>query len=121
MPKKLLEDIRDKQKFLKEIPSIKTTIYRARKEQYDRFYEFHLNENLIEEKESLETDDVKEVDDTFAGLKTLPGSEKVLVPETIRSSKGTVRGVKNRVRAGIATFLHIQSTEPVRFYYFLKG
>ncbi|CAH2013488.1 unnamed protein product [Acanthoscelides obtectus] len=31
-------------------------------------------------------------------------------PSTIRSAKGTVRGVKNRVRAGIATFLQINNS-----------
>ena len=33
--------------------------------------------------------------------------------DTIMSGKGTVRGVKNRVRAGIATFLQDQSKKVI--------
>lgn len=61
-------------------------------------FHFHLNEM-----EAGETaPEPEEEDDGFAGVKDF------LVPTdtTIRSGRGTVRGVKNRVRAGIATFLH---------------
>lgn len=80
----------------------------------DKYYNFHLNEKEFNEDESVKS--VKSVsvkrDETdgveyFAGIKDYKSEE---TPSTIRSSKGTVRGVKNRVRAGIATFLQIQST-----------
>ncbi|KAM7350134.1 uncharacterized protein ACRADG_008797 [Cochliomyia hominivorax] len=44
-------------------------------------------------------------DDVFAGYRDLRCGSNT---STIRSSKGTVRGVKNRVRNGIATFLQLQ-------------
>lgn len=44
-------------------------------------------------------------DDAFAGYKDIRCGSAT---STIRSSKGTVRGVKNRVRNGIATFLQLQ-------------
>lgn len=78
----------------------------------NQFYDFHLNEHLIDE-----TDKVvpvkKTEDETFAGLKNIIGCED---SKAIRSAKGTVRGVKNRVRAGIATFLQINSTVKVSQY-----
>ncbi|XP_066592068.1 glutaredoxin domain-containing cysteine-rich protein CG12206-like [Prorops nasuta] len=68
----------------------------------DRFYKFHVNELQQDEaskpgsnKKPNEDNDTEEY---FAGC-------EVLEMEAIRSAKGTVRGVKNRVRAGIATFL----------------
>ncbi|XP_051172407.1 uncharacterized protein LOC127288795 [Leptopilina boulardi] len=76
----------------------------------DRFYKFHLHERCFDDKGILESmvigkgeNDDKE-NECFAGYKI---SEK----EAIRSAKGTVRGVKNRVRAGIATFLQKPSTK----------
>ena len=79
----------------------------------DRFYKFHLNEHCcnnelsseykLNEKENGAGED-KENDEHFAGY-------KILEKEAIRSAKGTVRGVKNRVRAGIATFLQKPSTK----------
>lgn len=81
----------------------------------DKFYKFHLNENVIEEAKKV----VKNEDDElFAGYKDVLGSGS---SSTIRSSKGTIRGVKNRVRAGIATFLQINTTNKVRFFYFFVG
>ncbi|KAH1022269.1 hypothetical protein HUJ04_011692 [Dendroctonus ponderosae] len=76
----------------------------------DMFLNFHLNEkNIHSDLVSVKT--VIE-DETFAGYKDLLGGDKA---STIRSAKGTVRGVRNRVRAGIATFLQINSTEKVGF------
>ena len=46
----------------------------------------------------------------FLGSKTPSISEGNL---TIRSHRGTVRGVKNRVRAGIATFLRDPSSKVI--------
>ncbi|XP_059056884.1 glutaredoxin domain-containing cysteine-rich protein CG31559-like [Achroia grisella] len=81
----------------------------------DKFYDFHLNEKQFDESKPVksvsvsaksECDDGTEVE-FFAGIKDYKNEE---APSTIKSSKGTIRGVKNRVRAGIATFLQIQST-----------
>lgn len=77
----------------------------------DRFYKFHLHERCCDDKSMLESmviggsacENDKE-NEHFAGYKI---SER----EAIRSAKGTVRGVKNRVRAGIATFLQKPSTK----------
>lgn len=64
----------------------------------DRYYNFHVNELRGNNKNSNGKRDVTENDECFAGY-------KIHDKEAIRSAKGTVRGVKNRVRAGIATFL----------------
>ncbi|XP_029171959.1 uncharacterized protein LOC114941223 [Nylanderia fulva] len=65
----------------------------------DRYYNFHVNElRDNNNKNSNGEHDVAENDESFAGY-------KIHDKEAIRSAKGTVRGVKNRVRAGIATFL----------------
>ncbi|XP_014224453.1 glutaredoxin domain-containing cysteine-rich protein CG12206-like [Trichogramma pretiosum] len=71
----------------------------------DRHYQFHVNER--EEVRKMEqqlaaqnlANASEQEQEFFAGVQT--GRDK----EAIRSAKGTVRGVKNRVRAGIATFL----------------
>lgn len=85
----------------------------------DKYYNFHLNEKQFDDVKSLksvsgvsvnsESDTLSELE-YFAGIKDYKSEE---APSTIRSSKGTIRGVKNRVRAGIATFLQIQSTTKV--------
>lgn len=75
----------------------------------DNFYNFHLNENNLSY--MLNTSDKSIYDtneDSFAGYRDLttaysPSSGS----STIRSNKGTIRGVKNRVRNGIATFLQM--------------
>lgn len=84
----------------------------------DKFYDFHLNEKQFDEDKSVKSVSVSaksECEDGeveyFAGIKDYKNEE---APSTIRSSKGTIRGVKNRVRAGIATFLQMQSTTKVR-------
>lgn len=64
----------------------------------DRYYNFHVNELHDNNKNSNGENGVAENDESFAGY-------KIHDKEAIRSAKGTVRGVKNRVRAGIATFL----------------
>lgn len=66
----------------------------------DQYYSFHMNENVFDEVDAAAVATAAAPsDDTFAGCKTVATSD------TIRSAKGTIRGVKNRVRAGIATFL----------------
>lgn len=75
-------------------------------ENTDRFLHFHLNENNFDDEKSKP---ITNDDDTFAGFKSL--TDKSTPAATIRSAKGTVRGVKNRVRAGIATFLNSNVTK----------
>jgi glutaredoxin domain-containing cysteine-rich protein 1 len=79
----------------------------------DRFYKFHLNEHASDSKDTVDGNDI-ENEETFAGYRDLlQGKES---SSTIRSSKGTVRGVKNRVRAGIATFLLLHDTKVGHVY-----
>ncbi|KAG6457213.1 hypothetical protein O3G_MSEX010178 [Manduca sexta] len=79
----------------------------------DKFYDFHLNEKEFDDDKSVKSVSVGKSDsgvtelEYFAGVKDYKNEE---LPSTIRSSKGTIRGVKNRVRAGIATFLQMQNT-----------
>jgi len=68
----------------------------------DRYYNFHVNE--LREKSSNGEHGTAESDECFAGY-------KIHQKEAIRSAKGTVRGVKNRVRAGIATFLQTPTSK----------
>lgn len=127
LPQGLLKDIRDRSKPESPIvnlekPIISESTYEERKQEQnkpltpiiyeaDKFYKFHLNENVIEEeKKEIKTKDTNE-DEVFAGYKDILDNNGT---STIRSAKGTVRGVRNRVRAGIATFLQINSTTKVR-------
>lgn len=74
----------------------------------DKYISFHLNEcvpNNVATSENGLAARIKD-DDSFAGYRDVRAS----VSSTIRSSKGTIRGVKNRVRNGIATFLQMQQT-----------
>lgn len=75
----------------------------------DKYYKFHINECVSDEaaNEARAAQAIIREDDTFAGYRDI--SARVPV-STIRSSKGTIRGVKNRVRNGIATFLQMQQT-----------
>ncbi|XP_024945282.1 uncharacterized protein LOC107272196 isoform X2 [Cephus cinctus] len=72
----------------------------------DRFYKFHLNEHRRDDEDKPKEPGLEEKEDGeyFAGY-------QILDREAIRSAKGTVRGVKNRVRAGIATFLQKPSSK----------
>ncbi|XP_055524069.1 uncharacterized protein LOC129717863 [Wyeomyia smithii] len=84
----------------------------------DKFYKFHINEhsNLPPERSSINghgnscSSSVIDDDESFAGFKDLTSGTS-----TIRSNKGTVRGVKNRVRNGIATFLQMQQANIKNF------
>lgn len=77
----------------------------------DKYISFHLNERvdnggaMARDRESF---DKTKDDDSFAGFRDICAPSSVA--STIRSSKGTIRGVKNRVRNGIATFLQMQQT-----------
>ncbi|KAH8403522.1 hypothetical protein KR215_007261 [Drosophila sulfurigaster] len=85
----------------------------------DQYYNFHVHEHdnyrsfgdyatqlqqqhhqLLPEEQQLDEDE-----DAFVGYKDVRRASQA---STIRSSKGTVRGVKNRVRNGVATFLQLQ-------------
>nr|AVD29950.1 glutaredoxin domain-containing cysteine-rich protein [Helicoverpa armigera] len=77
----------------------------------DKYYDFHLNEKQFDDVKSVSVGSKSESEvselEYFAGVKDYKNEE---MPSTIKSSKGTIRGVRNRVRAGIATFLQIQNT-----------
>ncbi|XP_063706284.1 glutaredoxin domain-containing cysteine-rich protein CG31559 [Culicoides brevitarsis] len=81
----------------------------------DKFYNFHINERDT----TPDTDDdldeaavpVQNTEETFAGFRDIQSGNS-----TIRSAKGTVRGVRNRVRNGIATFLKIQQHTATQNY-----
>lgn len=121
LPQTLLQDIRQRKEFcgsdLVDEKSYEERQIQANNEQVikaleglssDMFYNFHLNEKDGECKEVDQVNGRAVIEDeTFAGYKDLINGTTA---STIRSSKGTVRGVKNRVRAGIATFLQINST-----------
>ncbi|XP_049300423.1 uncharacterized protein LOC125773997 [Anopheles funestus] len=92
--------------------SFTTESVRSNQFESDRYYKFHINERGRPDgsgepgSSSPETTpSVVDDDESFAGLKDLSNGTS-----TIRSNKGTVRGVKNRVRNGIATFLQMQQT-----------
>lgn len=73
----------------------------------DKYYNFHINERVVDPMNEQRAAHFFREDDTFAGYRDISAR----VPaSTIRSSKGTIRGVKNRVRNGIATFLQMQQT-----------
>jgi hypothetical protein len=71
----------------------------------DKSYKFHINEHLSGNLEDCHLMTHDESDENFAGYKDLHCRTA-----TIRSAKGTIRGVKNRVRNGIKTFLLNSST-----------
>ena len=77
-------------------------------------FEFYVNEyeestyqnpNLQGDRISLASEE------DFAGLKEIKSAQQKSGTKTIRSHRGTVRGVRNRVRAGIATFLRDPSSK----------
>ncbi|XP_039294895.1 uncharacterized protein LOC111056942 [Nilaparvata lugens] len=87
---------------------------------YDSFYKFHLNENSdvnsTDDCNSLSSTATMRSSVTVDGLDSFAGRKGYVQDgdvenATIRSSKGTIRGVKNRVRAGIATFLQMHTNK----------
>lgn len=79
-------------------------------ENTDQYYNFHMNENVFDEADAATASRAAAAaaaagDDSFAGCRADSASD------TIRSAKGTIRGVKNRVRAGIATFLQPKTSK----------
>ncbi|XP_050440628.1 glutaredoxin domain-containing cysteine-rich protein CG12206-like [Adelges cooleyi] len=77
----------------------------------DQYFQFHMNENVFDHVDGSQaaTAEVQGGDDSFAGCKAYEAA--VGCSDTIRSAKGTIRGVKNRVRAGIATFLQPKTSK----------
>lgn len=71
----------------------------------DSYYKFHINEHLSYELDAFKMMTHDESDESFAGLRDLRSGTS-----TIRSKNGTIRGIKNRVRSGISTFLQMQQT-----------
>lgn len=71
----------------------------------DKFYKFHINEHNSGRDDGHMKSGKVDIDEAFAGYKDISNGTS-----TIRSNKGTIRGVKNRVRNGIATFLQMQNT-----------
>lgn len=70
--------------------------------------EFYVNEGSSDTTSSSSADDIVSLasEEDFAGVKSISSKKKEDDGSgTIRSHRGTIRGVKNRVRAGIATFL----------------
>nr|XP_023017638.1 glutaredoxin domain-containing cysteine-rich protein CG31559-like isoform X1 [Leptinotarsa decemlineata]XP_023017639.1 glutaredoxin domain-containing cysteine-rich protein CG31559-like isoform X1 [Leptinotarsa decemlineata]XP_023017640.1 glutaredoxin domain-containing cysteine-rich protein CG31559-like isoform X1 [Leptinotarsa decemlineata]XP_023017641.1 glutaredoxin domain-containing cysteine-rich protein CG31559-like isoform X1 [Leptinotarsa decemlineata] len=115
LPPTLLQDIRQRTPKSTSPPKVDEKSYEDRKKETeekqedaiidpDMFYNFHINEHVNDSVVS-NVDSVVEKE-TFAGYRDILGDGAA----TIKSAKGTVRGVKNRVRAGIATFLQIQTT-----------
>ncbi|KAH8356147.1 hypothetical protein KR200_001193, partial [Drosophila serrata] len=127
LPTSLLRDIHSHRQTRDIAPLISTKID-GRPLQYeaDRFYNFHVNEHenfrsfgstsSASTTPEYETnsgfqEEPSQDDDAFVGYKdvrVLGSSGKGSANSTIRSAKGTVRGVKNRVRNGVATFLQLQ-------------
>jgi glutaredoxin domain-containing cysteine-rich protein 1 len=96
---------RQKETTEKQNASPSKVIKKGEKFDTDRFYKFHLNEHISDGKDTNHGDDIE--NETFAGYRDLlQGKES---SSTIKSAKGTIRGVRNRVRAGIATFLQLDT------------
>lgn len=72
---------------------------------HDKSYKFHMNEHLTSALEACNLASHDESDENFAGYRDISSRTS-----TIRSAKGTIRGVKNRVKNGIATFLQMQQS-----------
>ena len=80
-------------------------------------FQFYVNETDIGSDIGSDLDSLSLAsEEDFAGSKSPKISEGNL---TIRSHRGTVRGVKNRVRAGIATFLRDPCSKVGLFYFLL--
>ncbi|BFG00676.1 glutaredoxin domain-containing cysteine-rich protein6 [Drosophila madeirensis] len=143
LPTSLLRDIRGREREREASPSADSlaiptaTKIDGRPLQYesDQFYTFHVNEldnfrsfgreasadttstfssSSSQEYESNGFPEDGE-DAGFAGYRDVRGSSQSSSSSTIRSAKGTVRGVKNRVRNGVATFLQLQQPSVKNF------
>ncbi|XP_034482737.1 glutaredoxin domain-containing cysteine-rich protein CG12206 [Drosophila innubila] len=132
LPSSLLHDIRNRegdgegegQRELQHVMTATKIDGRPLQFEADQFYNFHVNEHdnyrsfgqLYDytthslqsgnQQQLLQPEgEEEEQEDAFVGYKDVRRASQA---STIRSSKGTVRGVKNRVRNGVATFLQLQ-------------
>ncbi|XP_017065774.1 glutaredoxin domain-containing cysteine-rich protein CG12206 [Drosophila eugracilis] len=111
LPTSLLRDIRLRERD----PGPLVTKIDGRPLQYeaDGYYNFHVNEhdNFRSFGSNSSTESYPEEQDhdgDFVGFRDVRIKGKRSANSTIKSAKGTVRGVKNRVRNGVATFLQLQ-------------
>ncbi|XP_037726819.1 glutaredoxin domain-containing cysteine-rich protein CG12206 [Drosophila subpulchrella] len=115
LPTSLLRDIRLRER---ESSGPLATKIDGRPLQYeaDGYYTFHVNEHENFRSFGSNSSNDYEAqafpgepqDEDFAGYRDVRTEGKRSGNSTIRSAKGTVRGVKNRVRNGVATFLQLQ-------------
>ncbi|XP_016952111.1 glutaredoxin domain-containing cysteine-rich protein CG12206 [Drosophila biarmipes] len=119
LPTSLLRDIRLREREReRESSGPLVTKIDGRPLQYeaDGYYTFHVHEHEnfrsfgSNSSNEYETQAFAEEpqDEDFAGYRDVRTEGKRYGNSTIRSAKGTVRGVKNRVRNGVATFLQLQ-------------
>ncbi|KMZ08038.1 glutaredoxin domain-containing cysteine-rich protein CG12206 [Drosophila simulans] len=114
LPTTLLRDIRLRERA--SGPLVTKVDGRPLQFESDGYYTFHVREhenfrsfgsNSSTEYEAQPFTDEQPGED-FAGYRDIRTAVKLPANSTIRSAKGTVRGVKNRVRNGVAAFLQLQ-------------
>ncbi|KAM8720499.1 hypothetical protein ACLKA7_006529 [Drosophila subpalustris] len=123
LPHTLLHDIRNRDGDPRVLPPTKID-GRPLQFEADQYYNFHVHEHdnyrsfgQLDYAAEAEGhvgheghEGLGEDEDAFVGYKDVRIASQVAA--TIRSSRGTVRGVKNRVRNGVATFLQLQQQQP---------
>lgn len=122
LPTTLLRDIRFRERA--SGPLVTKINGRPLQFETDGYYTFHVREhenfrsfgsNSSTEYEAQHFTDEQPGED-FVGFRDIRTAGKLAGNSTIKSAKGTVRGVKNRVRNGVATFLQLQQPNvKVRF------
>ncbi|EDV45727.1 glutaredoxin domain-containing cysteine-rich protein CG12206 [Drosophila erecta] len=114
LPTTLLRDIRLRER--ESGPLVTKIDGRPLQFETDGYYNFHVREhenfrsfgsNSSTEYEAQNFSE-EQPGENFAGFRDIRTEGKLTANSTIRSAKGTVRGVKNRVRNGVATFLQLQ-------------
>ncbi|XP_016971823.1 glutaredoxin domain-containing cysteine-rich protein CG12206 [Drosophila rhopaloa] len=116
LPTTLLRDIRLRERESHSDPLVTKIDGRPLQYEADGYYTFHVHEhdNFRSFNSSSSTEYEAPTfpedpqDEDFAGYRDVRTEGKHSTNSTIRSAKGTVRGVKNRVRNGVATFLQLQ-------------
>ncbi|XP_043658191.1 glutaredoxin domain-containing cysteine-rich protein CG12206 [Drosophila teissieri] len=114
LPTTLLRDIRLRER--ESGPLVTKIDGRPLQFESDGYYTFHVREHenfrSFGSNSSTEYEPQPFAEDQpgedFAGYRDIRTEGKLSANSTIRSAKGTVRGVKNRVRNGVATFLQLQ-------------
>ncbi|KAH8367850.1 hypothetical protein KR084_003574 [Drosophila pseudotakahashii] len=128
LPTSLLRDIRLRERERDREAGPLVTKIDGRPLQYeaDGYYTFHVHEHenfrsfgasssSSAEYETTQAFGEEPQDEDFAGYRDVRTEGKHAANSTIRSAKGTVRGVKNRVRNGVATFLQLQQPNVKNF------